>query len=477
MVAFFYFFRCEGAKRRLQESCVDTAAKRPRFETTTIGQLPNEMLLEIFAKMDATTLKDSLQVARNWNQIITQNQATMAKLPLTLNADKLRLNEFAKLSRSYRKVTMRNFEKWDVALLNELTESGRKVTTLEIFDCKFINNNDFTCLISCFPILSKIKIRFCDVRTNIACCVFPVTMQHLRSIEIRGDVWMLDSIICPRLEKLKIYNTLQEVQATLIEFLNEQKSLKVLHLSDNMDLFTPDWTTEEEIVFNPQFNLRKLVLNDLPFADGRHLKTLLQRAHDCESIVIGYNVMPMATHYVIKNCHKLINLHLDAEALPKQNYFYYDLKPNTTLQWLKVDGRVEPNTEEVHGLISHYPLVDHLDFSGLSGLNTLDKSLWCLMSSQLKNLTYLEVRNCNIFNMENMKFSSLKLLEIQKLAEIDQDSWTKCGENNPKLHHLIIHSFLKQPPFDCDLVMKAVPKLDRIQYFTSYDYLAARLMQ
>lgn len=436
---------------------------------TTIAQLPNEMLLEVFAKMDATTLKTSLQVDSKWNQLITQNQETMTKLPLTLNADKLHPNEFPKLSRSYRKVAMQNFERWDKMLLNELTESGRKVTTLELFDCKFINSNDFTGLISCFPILEKIKMRFCDLQANTTGSAFPLTMQHLRSIEIRGDVWMLESIICPRLEKLKINDTLEEVQATLIEFLNKQKSLKVLHLNSIMDLFVADWSTEEEIAFNPKFNLRKLVLNDLQFADSRHLKTLLRRAHDCETIMIGYNVMPMAAQYVVKNCRKVINLHLDAEALPKQHNFYYDLKPNTTLQWLKVDGRVEPNTGEVHRLIMHYPRVVHLDFIDLSGLNTLDKSLWCLMSSQLKDLKFLEVKNCNIFNMENMKFPSLKLLEIQKLAEIDQESWTKCGKNNPELRHLIIHSFLKQPQFDFDLVMKAFPKLVGIQYFYPQD--------
>lgn len=461
----FFLLSCEsGSKRRLEVSLIDKPSKRMRLETTSINQLPNEMLLEIFTRMDQQTLLSSLQVNKRWLQIISQTPATMKQMPLLLNGNYLYDQKPPKFTRKYQSMTISDNSWWNRRLFKALSKIQNTVTELHLYDCVFYGN-DLTDLLTCLPLVKTLSIVCCSLAYPPINFPQKVAMRKLTELTIQGEAWVLDSILC-QLEKMCVSQIYHEEQHHLIDFLNWQSRLKSLSLHSINDLFCPRYRNEI-VVFYPKFQLRDLSLMRLSFADGNQLIKLLSRAHSCETLSMGYDIPPIALQYVLKNFHNLRSLDMGIELLPTHRSFYYGLKPNTKLTHLRIDGILESN-EAFLGLLSHFPFVESLDLMSLDGLCSTDISLWSTMSSMMIKIRFLSMRRCNVFNLTQLKFPLMTSFSVEKIGYTNHEAWEEFNKNNPNLSFLVINSVPRKPKFDAIRVAATLRKLLRLEYFSTH---------
>lgn len=443
-------------------------AKKKCLETVTFEQLPNEILLEIFTKMDKGTLLESLQVNKNWHRIITQSPATMKMLPLFVNDENLQNGHaFPKLTRRYDCVSLDEVYAVNSKLLRELMKIGFHVKKLNLNDCIFFER-EFINLCRCFPNLENLTIRWCSMgltslkRTKPQ----PAVMEKLKKLMVWGEGWCLGHLDCSSLETLTLSRFYIDDQRELVKFLNAQASLKSLRLNDIRDLFTPRKRTEK-IELDLKFQLREISLSNLEFADQHHLLTLLKQAENCETALIGHAIPPVVTQEILKRFRNLKFLFVDADQIT--SYLRFHNLCSKSLKFLKIGGTIDTSVQPLLGFLSVFPNLENLDMLTLEGLTSTNHALWRTMSEMLKNLKVLKIQRMNIFNMVELKFPLMTSCIVDLLGFTTSEAWETFSSNNPIVTTLCIKSTPLQIFFGAD-VMLAVKSLRHLEYFRNYDF-------
>lgn len=413
--------------------------------------------------MDHKTLKSSLLVNKKWEQIISQTSVTMKLLPLTLDGFSP-ANDLPTLTRNYQSVTFIGNTNWSQKMREALLKVRKGVTELHLYNCVFLEN-DFANLIACFPYLKRLTIVWCTLGCYLKFFPLKATMKCLEEVNVTGDAWMLGHIIC-KLRQLSVSQLHRGDQHVLLKFLNSQTSLKTLALQNISDLFCPRYQGEQ-IVLNLKFQLQELTLAQLPFVDGNHLLTLLRQAHNCENVDLGFSVIPIAFEYVLKNFHKVTSLLVDADLLPLDETFYYGLKPNTSLKHLKIHGSLASN-ESLLRLLSNYQKLESLDLLHFYGLCSTDSSLWDLMSELIKEVTWLRIQNCNVFNLALLKLPMLKTFYIGTLGFTNVEAWARLNTYCPNIEKLVINTAPRVWTFPSDAVFQCLKKLNHLEFTSGY---------
>lgn len=451
-----------GAKRRLSTDDIPKDAKRIKA-VETMEQLPNELLLEIFNRMNQETLKTCTLVNKKWHNMIIQTTSTMTELPLLIKDENVKEN--VQLTRKYKCVTLSEIFTWNDQLMEEFEGIGSSVEELNLNDCVFFGN-DFAYILACFPMLTELNIRWCSFGNSKYSKAKNVDMKHLRKMIVEGEGWMLKHIKC-NLHELTLTRLYHDDQPTVIAFLNRQNSLESLSLEHICDLFC-SLHRQDPIVVDFKFELRSLSMNVLPFADVNNMKALLQRARNCEDVNLGIDIAPWIPQHILKKFHNMRSLDIDFELLPHLKSFYYDVKPNIQLKNLRIDGFFEVDSEEsLLGLLSHYPCTELLDIFDLAGFSSADHSLWKQISQTAAKIRNLRMRRLNIFNMSDIKFRLLTDLEVDILGYTNDAIWKEFGNNNPNIKSLNIQSVPCSPLFDLDCVIINLKKLVHLIYTTS----------
>lgn len=426
-------------------------------------QLPSEILLEIFERLDRKTLKSCLLVSKQWNSLITQTASTMKELPLTLKDSHIERGDVVQLTRKYKCITLRELHAWNDQMMEELGGVGESVEKLILRDCVFFGN-DFAYLIACFPNLQELSINWCNFGLSKKPIIVLVQLKRLKKISIEGEAYMLKHILCEGLENLTLIRVYQEDQPAVISFLNQQTSLKALKLEHISDLFS---SSREQINVNFTFKLEYLSLNVLPFAHSNHMMALLYCARNCAHISVGVEIPSWIPLYVIKNFDTLRSLEIHSELLPLLESFYVGLKPNTRLSKLRVDGYLEDDTEEMLlAFLKHFPNVISLDLIDLAGCKSAHFNMWEKISQTMPKITHLRMPRMNVFNMMCIKLPFLKSLEIEHLGYVECELWVHFGRNNPAIESLEIDTISCLPEFGVDCIMRSLSKLNYLSYQT-----------
>ncbi|CRK97846.1 CLUMA_CG011222, isoform A [Clunio marinus] len=447
-----------GIKRKLKFK--KRSSKRARVECLTMNDLPNEILLEIFSNLDKSSLEKSLQVNKRWHEVITQSKVTMNKLPLSIYRQDV-LDDFQppKLTRKYSRASFVGVKDWN-SILKTLTSIGQSVRELTLNDCIFMGN-DFHHLMKSFPMLESLTIEWCS---NLYDLGKSIEMKNLKLLTVVEGGWVFDIIKC-RLNYLSVSQIHMDEQQSLISFINNQFTLKSLHLKDISDLFCICNTKMKFEAPQFKFQLSQLSLDSIPYCDTMHLIPLLKQAEHCRQLCLGIDIPSIVFEYVLKNFKELEDLHVDTEQFPiKSSIFYKDLKPINSLKHLKIDGDFV-NDKAIVNVLRHYPKIETLDLMNLYGLKTRNTSLWREMTKAVKQLTILKISNCNIYNISQIKFENLKEFQIGLLGFTNERNWRKFGMKNPNIKKLIIY-YIQSTVLDPQFIISYIPSLKIYEYWS-----------
>lgn len=409
------------------------------------------------------TLKASLQVNHNWNQLITQTAAIMRKLPLLfINRNPAEDEVPLMLSRKYKKVAFYDQILWNDKWFKEMAKIGKHVEELKLYDCLFPAST-FTDLLICFPALKDLTAHWCTTEERPEDRTIAM-MNQLITIDLEGEAWMLADISC-KLLNLYVSRLFFHDQPVLVAFLNQQASLKKLDLDYIHNLFR-SLRPNDDLLFNPQFQLRSLTLNYLPMADEDHVKRLLEHAINCERVTLGVDLPSMVPRFVLKSFRRLDYLYIDFELLPQTLSFYRALKKDMSLKYLRIDGDFT-SLLSLSMLLGHFSYIESLDITDLTGLNITNKKLWSSMSQLLPRLKCIHIGNCSVYNMILMKFPLLKACTIDLLKHSTASSWEKFGRNNPNIETLVIHGMFNKRWFFQRHVLNSLKNLRRFWFNTT----------
>lgn len=451
-----FFCLLKGSKRHHEELEAETSSKM-KDDKPTINQLPNEILLEIFSRMDHQTLLKSLQVNKQWNQIIAQSPATMKHIRLTVNGDRLRI--IPKLTRKYQFLTIIEATLNRQKLFNECMKIGGTIKELSLYECD-MSQHEFLNLMACFPSVKKLSIDCCSLFYPMKKLNQKAELTELKELSIKGDVSLLDNISC-QLEELNASQLDDDGQKYLVNFLNGQGELKSLSLHYIADMFSQN-ICDKDIGLQPTFNLRFLSLSSISFVDETQLLKLLERAHACESLHLGFEVPRIALQYALNNCDELLCLSIDVEHLPNKS-FYYGLKPNNSLKVLLMNGQLD-STEDFLAFLSHYPMLEFLNLISIHGITAEDSDVWKSLSILLKQIVQLKLHRCSLSNLVQLKFPLMTSLTIDQMENIDSKAWEDFNKNNPNLKYLKINSMARNAKFNALAVVESLKKLRQLKY-------------
>ena len=429
------------------------------------------MLLEIFTKMDHKTLLSSMQVNKKWLQVISQTPTTMKNMTLTLHDKDLKNRKVPLLTRKYQTVVIKHCYYYRNNIFKALKEINQTVTELHLLN-SFFSDNEFVRIIDCFPLVKNLIVINCYWSSSQTSSTLKVFPSQLTELTIMGDAWML-SHISSQLECFTASRIYHEDHRYLIDFLNSQEKLKSLTLDNISDLFNltfPNFLNLQPVIFNPKFSLHYLLLKQLPYVDQNELKKLLECAHSCELLSIGYDVPSIVLHYALKNFHNLKYLDIGVEHLPLQTAFYYGLNPNNSLIHLRIDGKLESGKDFLN-LIQHYPTVISLDLLMLHGI-CYKNILWQTISKVLKEIQFLQLKRCKSSTLIDLKFPLMKSLVIEKIGVVNNEAWLQLNKNCPNLRSLIINYVSQEVKFEADKVASMLGNLIRLEFYSCYSYAA-----
>ncbi|CAG9800757.1 unnamed protein product [Chironomus riparius] len=452
-------FETMGSNKRGRYSIFSN--KRSRRPKTSINDMPNEILLNIFTYLGhKDTLKATL-VNKNWNDLISNTKRTLEKVNRIYINDQHMTNGIPNFTRKYESIQIEDLTEWNPQLLKSLKKIGTDIKLVILDQCVFFDD-DFKGFLECFPNLQWLEIY--DCHPGISPLKNQLLEQKLRlnnlgSLIIRGYSWPLRLIETPNLEHFEANSLTLYDQEWLINFLNQQRSLQSLHLVSIFSLFDSRFG-----FLQPKFQLDELALYDLPDVNKNQLMRLLvQVKSTVRTLDIGFDIRRDITEYILKNFH-LTCMSIDYSCLPTSMRFYDDLSPNESLTKVSIYGCVKKSHIILHFLKKH-PGIKFLKLKALSNIQPIRFTFWSELSKVTPNVCCLKLGNLETYNMVYIKSQKLVHLDVDFIGHTNAAAWIQFCDNNPNIENF--HVFKKHKSINSDIeaiIFKHWPKLKDIYF-------------
>lgn len=131
-----------------------------------IAAFPEELLLKIFDFLDMESLKNVTLVDTRWLDIVTSENVTMKKLPLTINGHHWRRNHMigGKLNYNFYKVEINMIKSFGTKMLSNLKKIGSNMREIEFAYCMVKEPKVFKDILNNFPKAEKLTFNGCSFR-------------------------------------------------------------------------------------------------------------------------------------------------------------------------------------------------------------------------------------------------------------------------------------------------------------------------
>ncbi|KAL7041354.1 hypothetical protein ACKWTF_000738 [Chironomus riparius] len=453
------------ANKRKHDPEKNVNNKRPKTEKTSrkpeigINDMPNEMLLNIFAYLDQKDILSATLVKKKWNNLISNTENTMKKIQtIYIDPDNM-ISGIPKFTRPYARIEVENLKlECDLDLLNRLRKIGDGIEFVLFSHC-WLLGNAMTSFLRCFKNVEDLHITHCEI-TSVP-VQRKIILRELKLLHIDVGTWPLSFLETPKLITFQCHSVIAEDQMRINKFLNKQTKLEVLDLNCIFNLFH-----SSSDPLDPKFKLKTLKLTDLVNYENDQMMNLLSSVTESlTSIEIGFEMGRDTTKYALQNFINLESMTIDCDTLPNSPNFYNDIKTSQTLKRVQISGELE-KTMPIVLFLDHHPQIEYLDICSLFNIPSTRHSFWSRFAGITKNVASLKIDTIDADNIFHIKSKNLKDLKIYLLEFIDNLNWIEFCSNNPNIERL--HVYDKNESFninDVEVVLKEhLPKLKHFYF-------------
>lgn len=134
--------------------------KGPKRPKTSINDMPNEILLDIFTHLGHKDILSATLVSKNWNYLISNTKKILKKVNKIYINDQHMAIGIPHFTRKYESVQIEDLTEWHPELLQCMRTIGADIKLVILDQCVFFDD-DFKSLLDCFPILQYLEIYEC----------------------------------------------------------------------------------------------------------------------------------------------------------------------------------------------------------------------------------------------------------------------------------------------------------------------------
>lgn len=213
-----------------------------------------------------------------------------------------------------------------------------------------------------------------------------------------------------------------------------------------------------------KFPLKKLAMtrmHGLPKEDDM-LAFLGKFVDTLEVLEIGGTFPDAVFEMIFKKFRKLKCLTININQVPKDDAFYHNLRPNTSVKKLVIQHFKQDHVKSVEGIIGNLPNIDTLVFEN----DNVPSELMVFISNNLLGLKHLYLQKINSKLIKNVRIASLTSLNIQCLYKIRVNDWKKIVIAFPNIEKLSIKQTSRSSSitdFEFNIITKGLTNLSHVQ--------------
>lgn len=429
-------------------------------EVTTVDNLSNEILLEIFSFLDANSCLDACLVCKRWNEMIGFSVTTMKKFKLKLDLERIEeRNDGTEYHRKHVNVDVFYNNVFDkIANFVGLFDLSQ-VRNLRIYGPQTVEIHEMIKFLSKMPSMKNLHFHpFFISNTSGYNEAETLALPHLTDL-------LIDSVTCTALKFFNIrqlskisvngYRVPNEDDANALEnFLKGSENLKSLEINEHM--FTRIFGKELPPKFN--FSLTSFEMSYHCTMDGKSGKNfnsfLASQASTLRYLSI-YSVknIPSTTFSIIfNNLQSLEKLCINVSSVPSSRNFFVKSKPNTAVKMLRLYESFSTeaaaaaffgNMPNVENIVLNQNIGNYIDF--IAAFNPF------LMELKLSSISS-QISTDSIFN-------KLRILTINFIK--DSNAWISLVASCPSLETFVVNSFEKNTVMEAEVDFLLQQKLLR----------------
>lgn len=406
--------------------------------TTTVEQLCDDILLEVFSHLNAKDLKNAALVARRWNELIGLSALTMRKF-------RFRIENERHSRRNHHNFFILTTETTDWATVPEIIQLY-SVKSLHIQGgVRFgntINSDEILSFLSRLPELEELSFANISLIDGTDEVVEQIEMPKLKTIRIFGDDFtILRHINAKELQQLQCFSSQPKNFEWLAESIVRFTRVQSLTLWNCMEVFEHInlQLVKCQLKYFEVYHINVSPIDAVAFENNLRQFLLLQAGSlsdlkfDCSMMDVddGKKMVNDLLRIAFNKCTRMTSLDIRNLSIPREGRFYQSLSPNCSIRRLQVhwgfDGEV------VEGLLKICPDLTRLeaDMCHLSGddLNTIAK-----ICPKLVHLHTFKLAGCID---KDVIFEHLKYLSVSKM-EPTSERLLALMAGCPKLEHIRI---------------------------------------
>lgn len=178
-------------KKRVKYSM--SSNKRSRRLKTSINDMPNEILLDIFAHLGQKDTLNATLVSKHWNDLISNTKKTLRKVNKIYMDDQRMENGIPKFTRKYESIHIEDLTEWHTKLLKCMRTIGSDIKLVILDKCVFFDD-DFKSLLDCFPNLQWLEIYDCHPGISPLkdqLLEQKIELENLKSLIVKGELYWI----------------------------------------------------------------------------------------------------------------------------------------------------------------------------------------------------------------------------------------------------------------------------------------------
>ena len=182
-----------GSNKRAKYSIFSN--KRSRRPRTSINDMPNEILLNIFTYLGHKDILSATLVNKNWNDLISNTKRTLRKVNRIYIHDEHMAKGIPNFTRKYESIQINDLTEWDPQMLKSMKRIGIDIKLVILDECVFFDD-DFKSFLECFPNLKWLDIYDCHPGISPLRNQWSeqrLRLNNLHSLIIKGELdlyWM-----------------------------------------------------------------------------------------------------------------------------------------------------------------------------------------------------------------------------------------------------------------------------------------------
>lgn len=417
-----------------------------------INELSDNVLLEIFAFLDAKTLLSACLVCKSWENLIKSSVVTMKKFKITLNPKIVEdRNDGTYSSRKHVNLEISFGSSFD--LITDFAENFdfSFVRNLNIFEGEEIRVEKLLLFLSRMPLLENLNIYENLFSHESAASAEVVKFSKLRKLTLpNANRAILEYFDAKNLIELHVIDDMPMEEdddiEVLVKFLQNSVALKSLYVGNGM-FFNIFGSKLPKFKFQLH-TLQVFIDENLNSATGTNFSSfLISQSPSLKSLDASiYGETPSLIYEtIISKLHNLESLSIDVSCAPDDRDFYQKLTTNKSVRRLVLQGVFEFE-EAARGILKSFPNIEFLEFNEDIGryLN--------YVAAYNQNLIELKLQSITNEISDGVRFSNLKKLSL--VQAIQDDLWKLVVERSPVLEDLSFRFVGNELDLDIDFLLR-----------------------